>query len=217
MWRVLGELGERLGVDALGVPGPVHEVDDLRLLSGLLSRARADVEDVLGADGAVVAERKVVGWVRERVLPGGRWSLAPDALVTALGRLPATEGVGRSSSGSLGPLLLVPRRQLRQLNSQLPAGTADGRRAHPTAQLHPRDADERGIEDGEEVLVRSRVGSWQGRCEVTPSVRVGTISIPHGSAPHNVCVLTSSRHDVDGLTGMVAQTAVEVEVRSASA
>lgn len=216
MWRALGALGDRLGIDALGLGVPAHELDDVTVLRPLLSRARMEADEILAADGGLIAQAKVVGWVRERVLAGGRWDLAPEPLVLRLGRLQA-DPPQHELLHARSTLLLIPRRQLRQLNSQLQDGTQDGRVERPTAQLHPADAAARGIEDGHQIVVSSATGTWRGECELTETMRVGTISIPHGSGAHNVGVLTSAHRDIDPLTGMVTQTALEVEVRPASA
>lgn len=218
MWQALAGLGDRLGVDALGLGVSAHEPDDVTLLRPLLSRARVEAEQILAADGGMVADAKVVGWVRERVLPGGRWDLSPAPLVQRLGDVrvdpPRTEPADAPARSTL---LLMPRRQLRHLNSQLQDGTQDGRREPPTALLHPADAAGRGIEDGHQIVVSSAVGTWRGACELTETMLAGTVCVPHGSDAHNVGVLTSDHDDVDPLTGMVTQTALEVEVRPASA
>lgn len=44
--------------------------------------------------------------------------------------------------------------------------------------VHPADAHERGIEDGDDVVVRSRRGRLVGRAVVTDAVRRGTVFVP---------------------------------------
>ena len=46
--------------------------------------------------------------------------------------------------------------------------------------IHPDDAAERGVENGETVSVESRVGRIELPAEVTDAVMPGVVSIPHG-------------------------------------
>jgi len=49
-----------------------------------------------------------------------------------------------------------------------------------TALLRPDDAGARGLEDGDQVRVVSRVGAIEPPLEVSHEIRPGVVSIPHG-------------------------------------
>ena len=62
-----------------------------------------------------------------------------------------------------------------------------------TAHLHPDDAAALGLADGDDAIVRSRVGEVRVPVEVTDAIRRGVVSIPHGWG-----------HDLDGVQLAVA-------------
>ena len=49
-----------------------------------------------------------------------------------------------------------------------------------TAMLHPDDAEQRGLSDGQRVRVASSVGAIELPLELSDEMRQGVISIPHG-------------------------------------
>ncbi|MFX0577120.1 molybdopterin-dependent oxidoreductase [Nocardia nepalensis] len=78
-------------------------------------------------------------------------------------------------------LRLIGRRHLRSNNSwlhNLPPMVKGRDRC--TALMHPADAAERGLSDGEPVTVTSPMGSIVVTLEVSDDIRTGAIAIPHG-------------------------------------
>jgi anaerobic selenocysteine-containing dehydrogenase len=161
----------------------------------------------LAEPGVVVFDPpRVKGWVHDRVLPSGRWQLAPDPLVGWL-----------RWWGSLDPaaLVLVPRRSVHRMNSALRdigRGEDDG-----DVWLNPADARRHGgIEDGDHVVLSSDTGTMTTRARVTGDVAAGAVSVPHGLMGANVSRLTRSRPGtVDPLTGMVVQSGLPVSLAPA--
>jgi anaerobic selenocysteine-containing dehydrogenase len=152
----------------------------------------------------------------------GRIDLAPRLFLDALRNLEPTEPERASAS-----LSLIGRRDLRTCNSWLhniPNLVAGRERC--TLQIHPKDAEPRGIESGLRVRARSRVGSVELIAEVTDAVMMGVISIPHGWGHDRVgsTLAIASRHAgvsindltdetrIDDLTGAAAFSGVEVNV-----
>ena len=82
-------------------------------------------------------------WVDDHVRAIGGWWLAPPQLVAQLAQLAPP-----------GPLVLVPRRQKRHVNSHL-VFLGDV----PEILLHPDDAAAAGVTDGTPVTVRATPGS----------------------------------------------------------
>jgi anaerobic selenocysteine-containing dehydrogenase len=147
------------------------------------------------------------GWVTDTVLPHGRWRLAPADLVEQLQALQA-------DPPARAPLVLIPGRQLRTLNSALRDVAAPGDR-RDTSQIHlsPADAELLGLTDGAEAVVSSRTGSADGRIRLDASLRPGTVHIPHGWSTPGVSNLISATTDVDRLTGMPCQSGVAITVQ----
>jgi formate dehydrogenase len=54
-----------------------------------------------------------------------------------------------------------------------------GERVH-AARIHPADAEEAGVEDGEPCRISSAHGAIELAAKVTDEVKEGTIAIPHG-------------------------------------
>ena len=49
-----------------------------------------------------------------------------------------------------------------------------------TLQIHPRDAEARGLHSGDTARLRTRVGELEAPVEVTDAVMPGVVSLPHG-------------------------------------
>lgn len=204
MWHVIADLGERLGLDLLDGLGVEAATED-DVLRPLTSRSHMTLDELRDRPGGHVADESRFGWVRQSVLPSGKWRIAPQQLVDRLeelSHLPAPDG-----------LRLSPRRQLRQLNSQLTrSGTADGRVESAMVVVHPLDAEARGVRDGNRVQVTSAHGSLEGQAVLDATIARGCVSIPHGHADVNPNNLTSAAHDIEPLTGMMLSSGTRVEL-----
>ena len=152
-----------------------------------------------------------------------RMQLAPEIFLRDLQRLEA------SLAQPADALVLIGRRALRSNNSWM----HNSRRLMKgpdrcTAILHPRDAGNRGLADGDRVRVVSRVGAIELPLEVSDEIRPGVISIPHGfghgrrgvgwsvAAAHagaSVNDITDPAM-VDRVTGNAAMNAVPVRVQA---
>jgi anaerobic selenocysteine-containing dehydrogenase len=221
LWWIAARLGQELGHQLLPNDLALDEVTDDVLLDTYSGRGRLPLDALRDAPTAVVAEGPVRGWVHERVLPDGRWRLAPRALVDDLARVaapPFAGGAMASDDASADELVLVPRRLLRTLNSQLRDTHARGGRTEvPTVLLHPVDARARAIAHGDRVRVHSATGEVFGSASIDDAVRAGVVSVPHGFAEPAVGHLTSGEVDTDPLTGMVRLSGLRVRVSRAPA
>jgi anaerobic selenocysteine-containing dehydrogenase len=193
LWWVLAELGRRLG----------HELADTSATDeAMLARVSAGARcsyDELTANGWAEAPRDLPApWVERHVEQMGGWRLAPRLLIDQLDALrePAA-------------LVLVPRRQMRRLNSQL-----DFLGAAAEVIIHPDDAAAAGLSNDQPLIVRSAHGEITGVAKVDPSIRRGAVSVPHGHAGANVNELTS-KDDIDLVTGMTRYSGVPVSLHPA--
>lgn len=199
VWWMFGSLGARLGLDVL--PAAPDDLGEDELLAPLRRRSRVGDEPLRTQSSGVVASGPVHGWVSERVLPDGRWRLAPDDLVARLRR------AVQDPTPTGDSLRLVPHRRLRMMNSQfewLTDGTVD----EIGVRVHPRTANDLGGE-GTRVRVTTANGSTEGRIVVDDRLRIDTVAISHGSSTCNVSHLTSADDRIDPLAGMVEQGAID--------
>ena len=195
LWWIIGQLGLRLGHRVL--PGSLDvedpAVDDDAVLSALVGGDRVDT--LRAAPSGTTAPMRRYGWLLEQA-DRPRFDLAPPELVGELDRVQEP-----------APLVLVPRRQGRHLNSWFPP--AGVRQDSPILLIHPADAVDAGLTDGCRARVTSPAGTLLATLAVDETIARGHLSIPHGFDP-SVSVLISSRDRVDPLTGMVQQSGVPV-------
>lgn len=123
-----------------------------------------------------------------------RIELAPEVIVNDVERVKSKLLV-RVTPESNGHLLLIGRRQLRSNNSWMHNSErlVKGKPAC-TILMHPTDAAHRNFKSGQEVLVKSSVGSVVVPVEISENIMPGVVSIPHGWG-----------HDRDGIQLDVAQ------------
>jgi anaerobic selenocysteine-containing dehydrogenase len=194
-WWVLAEIGRRLGYE-LADPA----ASDEEMLAGILEGGRCNYDQVVSAGFLAVPRGEVpASWVERYLDRAGGWQLAPPALVDQM-----------ASLGDPAPLVLIPRRQGRKVNASL-----DFLGEKAEVLLHPDDASEAGVVDGQTVLVRSERGQLSVIARVDRAIRRGAVSIPHGHYATNVNVLTD-KDDIDPITGMVRYSGVPVRVEPAA-
>jgi anaerobic selenocysteine-containing dehydrogenase len=108
-------------------------------------------------------------------------NLAPDVFVQDIER--AKKRLA-SNIESNGQLLLIGRRQLRSNNSWLHNSQrlVKGNPLKPqcTILMHPTDAADRKLKQGQKALVKSRVGTIVLPVELSNDIMRGVVSIPHG-------------------------------------
>ncbi|HEY6316353.1 MAG TPA: molybdopterin-dependent oxidoreductase, partial [Acidimicrobiia bacterium] len=171
-WWVLGELARRLGHQLPVLDAA--DLDDETMLQRITTGARCSFEELAAAGWVEQPHELPAEWVERHLDRLGGWQLAPPVLVEQLATL-----------GTPADLVLLPRRQGRHLNSQL-----DFLGERPEVIVHPDDAASAAVVDGDTVFVRSARGELEGVVKVDASVRVGTVSVPHGHQGANVNRLT---------------------------
>lgn len=102
--------------------------------------------------------------------------LAPDLFCKDLERLEKSRVDGQKDE-----LLLIGRRELRTNNSWIHNSHRMVKgKARCTLIMHPRDAENRGLVNGQSVQVRSRVGQVDVPVEISDDIMPGVVSLPHG-------------------------------------
>ncbi|HET6732904.1 molybdopterin oxidoreductase family protein [Mycobacterium sp.] len=167
---------------AMLAPGPGYERRlDMMLRLGAYGDAFGANPDGLTLDRLKAAPHGIdLGPLQPR-LPAvlrtstGRIELAPEPLVADAARL--RESIGRGADG----FVLIGRRHLRSNNSwmhNLPALAGGTNRC--TLQIHPDDAADLGLADSDTASVKGPGGDLLAPVEVTPGMRRGVVSLPHG-------------------------------------
>ena len=192
-WWVLAELGRRLGYELADTTGE-DATDDARLAK-ITARARCPFDELVAHGWAEVDHEVPAPWVDAHVERLGGWRLAPQLLVDQLAALDLPD-----------TLVLVPRRQVRHLNSQF-----DYLGEAAEVVVHPDDAAAAAVVDGAPVVVRSAHGELVGIAKVDPTIRAGAVSVPHGHQSANVNQLTS-RDALDPITGMARYSGIPVSL-----
>lgn len=109
-------------------------------------------------------------------LPGGKIDFAPEVVVADLPRL--EEWI---ASDSQRGLQMIGRRQVRSCNSWMHDFPSLAKGPELCVLLmHPEDARERGVSDGEKVSLSSAQGSLQVPVKISDEMRRGVVSLPHG-------------------------------------
>ena len=107
-----------------------------------------------------------------------RLHLAPALFVADVARLDTSLYTSLPGAGTLA---LIGRRALRSNNSWMHNSERLVRgKNRCTLQMHPTDAAVRGVQDGDDVCITSRIGSVVAPVEVTNTVMAGVVSLPHG-------------------------------------
>ncbi|GAA1844400.1 molybdopterin-dependent oxidoreductase [Pseudonocardia ailaonensis] len=206
LWWIMAQIADRLGLDVLTGGLDPHRATTDDVLAEMAAGARLPFSQVLDGDGPVFAETSAIfGWVLGgAVLPEGRWRIAPPLLVGQLAEL----------THAPGPLVLIPRRERRQLNGFLRFLQET---PMPEVIMHPADADRASVGDGDVVTIGTDIGEMQGLARIDADMSIGVLSIPHGwRAPSSVNDLLSGEHDIDSLTGMPTLSGVAVTLRRGS-
>ncbi len=184
------EIARRLAT-ALGLDDPVLHRSDEQIVRDLLDSDHPFLE---GITYEVLAER---GWARLAVPEGLRPHVDEIHGVPTrpmrLGALDPARGPEAEGSDRF-PLSLISRKQHPKfLNANYAAFPAhwpsSGR---PSLQIHPADAEHRGLASGDFVQVRNDRGSLTLAAEVTDDLQPGLVAIPFGwwnrSAPEGRAV-----------------------------
>lgn len=159
--------------------------------------------------------------------PSKRIDLVPKAFVDDLPRLRAwmSDAPARGMT-----LTLIGRREVRSNNSWMHNSERLMKGADRcTLLMHPRDAETRGLTDGQRVRISSRSGEVAAPVEITDAMREGVVSLPHGfgHGREGVRLSVASAHAgasfndvadelrIDALCGTAAFSGTPVQVRGA--
>ncbi len=251
-WQIIEDLADRLGISTftptrLLSPGPVP--DGVGRLAGRVAAAvrrrlptmtpqlLLDVALRLGSrnrlglaslkahpHGLVLAEELPTGRLRHVVKHRNRKvRLNPAEISTEIASLPS------DPTDEAYPLRLIGLRELKSHNSWMHNAPTlmRGKRAHGM-RIHPKDAADAGIEDGQTCRLASRHGLIEIAAMLSDEMSQGTVAVPHGwghdggwqqanaAGGVNVNELASTDpSDLERLAGMAFLNGIPVSVRPA--
>jgi len=220
--RALGRMGLRLSprrlVDLALRLGPRGDLFGLRrggLSIGALRRR---------PHGVVLEEHHPVGVLRKKVFHrDGRVHLDPQEIVEEVSSLSAAP-----ADASTFPLRLIGLRELRSHNSWMHnvEKLMTGDRTH-AARIHPDDAADAGLADGDCCRIVSTAGKIELPVKVSDEMMRGVVAVPHGwghrggwrraarAGGANVNLLASSApEDLERLAGMSFLNGIPVRVEA---
>ena len=166
-WQVVAELSAALGA-------PMHYDD----ASQIMDEIAALTPTFAGVSFAKLDEVGSVQWPCNEAMPLGTPIMHEGRFVRGLGRFTPTPYVPTDEKSTRRfPLLLTTGRILSQYN----VGAQTRRTANvqwhreDVLEIHPHDAEERGIHDGDEVTVASRVGTTTLHAFVSDRMAQGVV------------------------------------------
>lgn len=127
---------------------------------------------------ALLEDRGSVQWPCNDDAPDGSPIMHIDAFVRGKGRFIRTEYVATEErSGPRFPLLLTTGRVLAHYNVGAQTRRTDNTAWHPEdlLEIHPHDAENRGIKEGDFVRLASRAGETTLRAQITERVAPGVV------------------------------------------
>ena len=183
-WQIYRELARRLATDdrpylasdPRNLATPAQAVDHA-LRTGPYGDTGLSLEQLLAQPHGIDLGPLVPRLPERLFTDDRRIDLAPALFLEDLSRLARLLAEPASSES----LSLVGRRDLRSNNSWMHNSHRLVRGSDRcTVMIHPDDARVRGINNGQQVAVRSRVGRIEVPAQVTDRMMPGVVSIPHG-------------------------------------
>ena len=186
-WRITMELAQALGYD-MAYSHPSEIMDEIARLTPTFTGVSYAKLEALGS----------VQWPCNESAPQGTPLMHVDRFVRGKGRFMITEFVPtEEKTGARFPLILTTGRILSQYN----VGAQTRRTSNSTwhnedvLEIHPFDAESRGIKSGDLVALASRSGDISLRAEVTERMQPGVVYTTFHHAETGANVITTDFSD----------------------
>lgn len=166
-WQITQKISQAMGLQ-ISYTHPSEIMDEIAALTPTFAGVSFDKLDRLGS----------IQWPCNDAAPDGTPVMHRDGFVRGKGHFVVTEYIPTDEkTGPRFPLLLTTGRILTQYN----VGAQTRRTANTVwhredrLEIHPHDAEERGIRDGDWVRLASRAGETSLRAEITERVAPGVV------------------------------------------
>ncbi|RHW17556.1 formate dehydrogenase subunit alpha [Sphingomonas gilva] len=185
-WEITQKLAQAIGY-AMAYDHPSQIMDEIAAVTPTFAGVSYDRLDALGS----------IQWPCNDAAPEGTPVMHLDGFVRGKGKFVRTEYVATEErAGPRFPLLLTTGRILSQYNVGAQTRRTENSRWHDEDRLeiHPHDAEQRGILDGDWVKVASRAGDTTLRALVTDRVAPGVVytTFHHPATQANVVTTDNS-------------------------
>ena len=185
-WEVTQMLANRMGGNWT-YTHPSQIMDEIAVTTPSFANVSYDLLDREGS----------VQWPCNEAAPLGTPVMHIDGFVRGKGKFIHTEYIATDErTGSRFPLLLTTGRILSQYNVGAQTRRTENSVFHPEdiLEMHPSDAENRGVRDGDWVRVASRSGDTSLRVEITERVAPGVVytTFHHPTTQANVVTTDNS-------------------------
>lgn len=201
-WEVTAALAAALGYP-MAYAHPSEIMDEIARLTPSFAGVSYAKLDRLGS----------LQWPCNEAAPEGTPVMHVDRFSRGLGRFVVTRYVATSErAGKRFPLLLTTGRILSQYNVGAQTRRTENRlwHAEDRLEIHPADAEARGVVDGDWVAVHSRAGDTALRAKVTERVAPGVVYTTFHHPESGANVVTTDNSDWATNCPEYKVTAVEV-------
>ncbi len=206
-WQIVCEIAQAMGYP-MGYDHPSQIMDEIALTTPTFAGVSFDLLDKVGS----------VQWPCNAQAPEGTRIMHVDRFVRGRGRLIPTPYVPTTERSTRRyPLILTTGRILTQYNVGAQTRRTENVRWHPedVLEIHPYDADVRGVEDGDLVELVSRVGETTLRAHITDRMPLGVVYTTFHHPVTGANVVTTENSDWATNCPEYKVTAVEVTLKTA--
>jgi len=186
-WEATMALSNALGFE-MNYSHPSEIMDEIASLTPTFSAVNYERLDQEGS----------IQWPCNEAAPDGTPIMHVDEFVRGQGYFAVTEFIATEEKVNRRfPLLLTTGRILSQYNVGAQTRRTENQRWHTEdlLEIHPHDAEERGIEEGDRVMVSSRAGATVLRASITDRVQVGVVYTTFHHPDSGANVVTTDNSD----------------------
>jgi formate dehydrogenase major subunit len=167
-WEAVGRLAAAMGYDGVTYASAAEIMDEIAALTPTFA----------GVSHARLDSGPSLQWPVNGAAPDGTPTMHVDGFVRGKGRFMVTEYVATDERTNRHfPLILTTGRILSQYNVGAQTRRTENARWHSedVLEIHPHDAEERGINEGDMVNIGSRIGATSLRATITDRVPQGVV------------------------------------------
>lgn len=203
-WEIVQLVANAIGLD-WSYSHPSEIMDEVAALTPTFATVSYDALDRLGS----------LQWPATEAAPEGTPTMHIDQFVRGKGHFVVTDYIPTDEkTGPRFPLLLTTGRILSQYNVGAQTRRTENIAWHPEDRLeiHPHDAENRGIRDGDWVSLRSRAGETTLRAFITERVAPGVVYTTFHHPATQANVITTDYSDWATNCPEYKVTAVQVAI-----
>jgi formate dehydrogenase major subunit len=204
-WQIVCEIAQAMGHD-MHYEHPSQIMAEIAATTPTFAGVSFDLLDRVGS----------VQWPCNDQAPQGTPVMHVDGFVRGKGRFIETPYVPtRERSTRRFPLILTTGRILTQYNvgAQTRRTANVAWHAEDVLEMHPHDADDRGVSDGDQVVLSSRVGQTTLRAKIDDRMPVGVVYTTFHHPVSGANVVTTENSDWATNCPEYKVTAVQVALR----